>query len=765
MKVIKNKRFCFFLFLLIANCSGLIAGDHCYDSKRNQQQISRIVWRKNQDIKFVLAGREVFLDCLKIHHELKEKVAKDIQKIQSLEKDGTLVFNNNYWEKEAHSWLSRSGDSSCSRYQGNRLRPGNFAAASIQVILDDGTYEEFPVTPRPQTSTAVSSYTTLKYGTQERGRFITYNQSCVDALKKELQLKTILLGNPQGDLGGYIDTELQICADLFYGTDPQILQMLKKIQQKVPIAKVQAIILHLYSERDPCGWCGPMLVKLSEEINTILSQTGLSKGKKISPINRKNFLKHVDEILKEVRYQEKPTQSSNFDSYCEFFREQKNEIKQTIDKLNVDTELLKKTRLENLYRSCDSIVEDVDPSKGAKFWVVVSSDEEVAGSRAIGIDWMYSRKTHLDNQPIVFCRAKSDSFLDQYLEIPAGYVIFTLNDGKKFDVSKAIDVKEKLPNEKTLDDLINDFVEKNASYPCFPLLSQNRSLPVPICGLRNLGNTCYFNATMQALASLDFFQKINTTTVDDNISKEVFQLLQRLRTGQGTVTPRSLDSIVKKAQPQWEVGVQQDAHEFLTPLLSSLAEEMSTIRDAVTGQITTQILCKKSHSSSQTDDFTILHFSLENQGKTSSLDDLLSKFLETQELQAYECLSCLDTHNRDSRIEATKQQKLTKVPRILIVQLERFNSKGEKILAPIKYEKNWNLQTGDVFQTFELKGVIHHQGNQLENGHYTATVLGSDAKWYAISDSVISSSSNPHEPLGTEYLLFYEEVPIQKSKE
>eukprot|EP00108_Taenia_solium_P007416 TsM_000892900 transcript=TsM_000892900 gene=TsM_000892900 len=99
-------------------------------------------------------------------------------------------------------------------------------------------------------------------------------------------------------------------------------------------------------------------------------------------------------------------------------------------------------------------------------------------------------------------------------------------------------------------------------------LGQRPSEGGPFVGLKNMGNTCYFNSVIQCLRV--------TPLLEDRIrslANEYLKLLDQMMQ-EGSANPRILwDAFVQKV-PTFRSSVQQDAHEFLIIFLDLLNEEL-----------------------------------------------------------------------------------------------------------------------------------------------------------------------------------------------
>ena len=100
-------------------------------------------------------------------------------------------------------------------------------------------------------------------------------------------------------------------------------------------------------------------------------------------------------------------------------------------------------------------------------------------------------------------------------------------------------------------------------------------------GLQNMGNTCYLNAVLQAIASLHEFTdalfdmgKPIPACNDGILYKAATDVLKKMRTARSPVSPQSVTECVGAANPLFHGRGQQDAHEFMLTFLDQLHEEL-----------------------------------------------------------------------------------------------------------------------------------------------------------------------------------------------
>ncbi len=113
-----------------------------------------------------------------------------------------------------------------------------------------------------------------------------------------------------------------------------------------------------------------------------------------------------------------------------------------------------------------------------------------------------------------------------------------------------------------------------------------------LCGLSNLGNTCFMNSIIQGLSNTPPVQEYfaNDNYVEDineenplgmkgEIARAFGDLLKNIWSGRNTyVVPRNFKMAVGRFAPQFSGYQQQDSQELLTFLLDGLHEDLNRIK-------------------------------------------------------------------------------------------------------------------------------------------------------------------------------------------
>ncbi|XP_071439299.1 ubiquitin carboxyl-terminal hydrolase 15-like [Hetaerina americana] len=124
--------------------------------------------------------------------------------------------------------------------------------------------------------------------------------------------------------------------------------------------------------------------------------------------------------------------------------------------------------------------------------------------------------------------------------------------------------------------------------------NERRQAPQPgICGLWNLGNTCFMNSVLQCMSNCppitDYFlngehhRELNTNNplgMGGEIAKAYGDLVQNMWSGrQSSISPHQFKMQVGRFAPQFSGYQQQDSQEYLTFLLDGLHEDLNRIKD------------------------------------------------------------------------------------------------------------------------------------------------------------------------------------------
>jgi len=320
------------------------------------------------------------------------------------------------------------------------------------------------------------------------------------------------------------------------------------------------------------------------------------------------------------------------------------------------------------------------------------------------------------------------------------------------------------------------------------------------CGMVNVGNTCYLNATVQCLSKVDELCRALRGLVviqsQRNASQELIMALSQVfislhtKPCKGPIVPFDLLQKLRAVNPQFQERTQgggycqQDAEECWSTLLAHCHQVLVSPRllsmsrfpfgDSVVDflfgiELETVDTCLESHEEEapRRRREVVRCLKCHISQNTSHLEQGLKEGLETTiELYA-ESLGKSVLWNRKSRI--------SRLPPYLCVQFVRFFWKATeqvkaKILKNVSFPLRLNMSellTDELQQSFtstsngslgedpshwldshyELIAVLTHQGRAADAGHYVAWVRqeeekdnnnSSRSKWYKLDDDKVS---------------------------
>lgn len=233
---------------------------------------------------------------------------------------------------------------------------------------------------------------------------------------------------------------------------------------------------------------------------------------------------------------------------------------------------------------------------------------------------------------------------------------------------------------------------------------------------------------------------------------------------QRIVDPGGITRHVNKISPCLRPYQQEDAHEFLRSLLSTLTldghnKRLSSLFD---GLLESAVTCQTCHRASITRD-RYMDLSLDIQGK--EIEDLrgaLKHFTQTEILDKDNKVTC--ERCKTKRI-VSKGLRLATAPTVLVCHLKRFafNIYGQTTRLSKFVEYPITLEIGDFMSRanqskpppYELVGVLVHAGQSCERGHYLAFVK-SGSSWYKANDEEVTLVDEEVVLRQQAYILFYE---------
>ena len=115
----------------------------------------------------------------------------------------------------------------------------------------------------------------------------------------------------------------------------------------------------------------------------------------------------------------------------------------------------------------------------------------------------------------------------------------------------------------------------------------------------------------------------------------------------------------------------------------------------------------------------------------------------------YKCEKCHQI------VPATKQYKIERPPKVLCIQLKRFNMMGGKNSRKFTVANNLDISG----YTYKMASTINHIGSSNNNGHYTCYAKAANGSFYEFDDTRVRSVSlsKSLEASSSVYIIFYEQ--------
>lgn len=352
-----------------------------------------------------------------------------------------------------------------------------------------------------------------------------------------------------------------------------------------------------------------------------------------------------------------------------------------------------------------------------------------------------------------------------------------------------------------------------------PISPLEMSASKGIVGLTNIGNTCYGNATLQALRHQVEFTiyllqgqhtellKRKPQTDRSKLMLGYGELVRSLWTSEnGHVNTREfwaliIPAAIKSGFEQFRTPIPHDAHEFLVFLLDefheALKEEVQmTIKPSVSPDVSGALSFWKTSFEKSYSPLVELLFGLHRKsircdgcGKESvswetlnilkvsvpaapgaaappTLLDLVKAEEGGEEIDGYHCEAC------PQRTHAKISRALWRLGNWMIIVLKRNDNRGRRINTPVDIPLTLSL--GDAFHPasqepsrvdpYELFATIHHHGS-ANGGHYTAHAKHPvSGRWAHYDDESAREMAEPSLDAST-YIVMYKRVVPEKAPE
>jgi ubiquitin carboxyl-terminal hydrolase 8 len=325
-----------------------------------------------------------------------------------------------------------------------------------------------------------------------------------------------------------------------------------------------------------------------------------------------------------------------------------------------------------------------------------------------------------------------------------------------------------------------------------------------LCGLSNLGNTCFMNSIIQCLNSNRDFTKIflsdsykedlNTDKIEHNLVEQWTMLSKGLYKKNCVITPSSFHRCVQilslhKGLGQFSGFGQNDSQEFLQFFLENIhnaiskevimsingvpqnnmdktaikalnawklffKNDYSKIVEMFYGQLISVITTEEDSKfrSESYDPFSNLSLEIPNMEKIS-IYDCLNNFTKKESLDEF-------SQDKDDTKKYKKKIVFWQTPETLVIFFKRFSNNGMKKNVFIDFPlegldlSKYSVGYDKSSCIFDLHAVSNHEGGTM-GGHYWAYTKNYDGIWYKFNDKYVSLKNTEDVVTPNAYCLFY----------
>ena len=332
--------------------------------------------------------------------------------------------------------------------------------------------------------------------------------------------------------------------------------------------------------------------------------------------------------------------------------------------------------------------------------------------------------------------------------------------GKKFNfmMCKKLDMGNDI--EQSIDQVDNSHIDFSISVPI-----GLRNMYVDNFGRTKCANVCFFNCVIQLLKSIPTYHSyILQSNIDHPVVENLKALFQQINKAADYVD--TFDCVQKLGIPGYEKGSQFDALECISHILEN--SYPNEFRDQSIFKIGCNVTmeCECGRHYDRDDPDLIFKLDTEDWETYRSVKLLLDRCSRIDGVvnKDYRCEGNLIDQPPDTgcgkkgKCYEYKTIAFSGDVLILHLQIVRFDNNFQPKKINPRIEINDELMLSEFGQKnrFELCGIIWHEGETINTGHYTSNVK-INGTWYYTNDTTVSRGRKIYEPstMVVPYILMY----------
>ena len=242
-------------------------------------------------------------------------------------------------------------------------------------------------------------------------------------------------------------------------------------------------------------------------------------------------------------------------------------------------------------------------------------------------------------------------------------------------------------------------------------------------------NICYANAVLQLLLRVEsLMYDVQELVTNDNFLRNLQQLYMLVIVADSPKHIYTLPAVNIFKPFHFQRGMQQDAQEFLQIMLNEISKRIPITDFFETCNTYLKcMLCPWKSMVTTTENIIFLHC-IEGENE-QTIASKLKHYEGTTSPDEFHCVRCRCTY-------VTKQQVLTGTAKHLFFCISLFSGPMHKKLPGTAIDKNIKIKSS----LYELKGIVYHNGSELNSGHYTSKFQHNNI-WFSASDTFVERCS------------------------